>query len=266
MRARLSLATGREGVIPRAQPRARLERSEGSGVRGVRRLALSSLLGTPSSRFPCPGRCLSPRPVADGDRLPGLHSCPARSGSRRLQLPAAPGPAVAPRPWGRQWIAIPATSSSGCSSNSAPWPCCSPKVGGCPSAGRGARGPRRPLCEPLKPVAWALLPAARLPPAPEPAGHKLLVLRSRGGDFAAHRGRCLGPGSRWGSQTAGQVAVRMFVKPLGSELKNVCGRGGERGGSVGSDVALLPIPGRGSPGGASGPQPQLRRARVCVSW
>lgn len=64
-----------------------------------------------------------------GARLPALPPCTARSGSRRLQWPAAPGPAVAPRPWGRQWIAIPATSSSGCSSNSAPWPCCSPKVG-----------------------------------------------------------------------------------------------------------------------------------------
>lgn len=66
--ASLGKAAGREGVHPRAPPRVRPERSQGTGVRRVGRPARP--LGTPSSRFPCSGRCLSPRPVADARRPP----------------------------------------------------------------------------------------------------------------------------------------------------------------------------------------------------
>lgn len=105
------------------------ELSEGAGAHRVGRRTPSGLLGTPSSRFPCSERCPAPRPIADG--------APSLGSTHALRAPGVVGcscPRLRDRRWlrgrgGRQWIAIPATSSSGCSSNSAPWRCCSPKVG-----------------------------------------------------------------------------------------------------------------------------------------
>lgn len=63
-----------------------------------------------------PSPCSGPRPYTDGARrAPGVV----------VQPRLAPGATRGAR---RQWIATPATSSSGCSWSSAPWLCCSPKV------------------------------------------------------------------------------------------------------------------------------------------
>lgn len=63
-----------------------------------------------------PSPCSGPRPDTDGARrAPGVV----------VQPRLAPGATRGAR---RQWIATPATSSSGCSWSSAPWPCCSLKV------------------------------------------------------------------------------------------------------------------------------------------
>lgn len=81
-----------------------------------------------------PSPCSGPRPDTDGARAHALRA-------PGVVVQAAPGS----RSDGgarRQWIATPATSSSGCSWSSAPWLCCSPKVSevGLVCPGWGLRG------------------------------------------------------------------------------------------------------------------------------
>ncbi|XP_072811547.1 BMP and activin membrane-bound inhibitor homolog isoform X1 [Vicugna pacos] len=67
-------------------------------------------------------------PAAARSRAPGSTYALRAPGAVGCSCAAAPGASgAAAAVGGRQWIATPATSSSGCSSNSAPWPCCSPK-------------------------------------------------------------------------------------------------------------------------------------------
>lgn len=91
----------------------------------------------PSSRSPCSSCGPAPRP--------GHYPCTTRAGSRRLQLSRGSGSRRGRRGrgGGRPWIATPATSSSGCSLNSAPWRSCSPKVGARRPAGRALPGEGR---------------------------------------------------------------------------------------------------------------------------
>nr|XP_031300446.1 BMP and activin membrane-bound inhibitor homolog isoform X1 [Camelus dromedarius] len=68
-------------------------------------------------------------PAAARSRAPGSTHALHAPGAVGCSCAAAPGASGATAAvGGRQWIATPATSSSGCSSNSALWPCCSPKV------------------------------------------------------------------------------------------------------------------------------------------
>lgn len=199
----------------------------------------------PSSRAPCSGRGPAPRP--------GQHPCPARAGSRRLQLRRGSGSRRGRRGrGGRPWIVTPATSSSGCSSNSAPWPCCSPKVGARRPAGwaRARRaGPRGPGA----PAARALLAAGEVASLAGPAGRdKLPVLRSRGGGFAAAPG-CPGPDARRWSDSLRASGCQCLYRSARRELPIAAA--GERGPSVG----------RRRPGGTADPAPVAQCPRVRVS-